>query len=258
MKLLQSIMLAEAIAQISSNEQYFNDRCYRDSPCNEKGTEGGNAEGCSVTDIAPFFKCKCKKFFSGTNCGTYNCPCENGGQCAECYADDVRSIFFSYFLKRLKCQTTPTCICKDPFQGNFCEQRITDKKFPYYGPWSSWDKASCDGFVGQQRTRYRYCTDGTQDRNPKCCKRGSIKNKWCKYEYDGEPLSETQTCGSGPFWSEWNAWNRACGPDNGGRNIWRNRKCVGGKAYLDEGCLDRNPGRRQTKRCPTPRKVGIN
>ena len=30
-------------------------------------------------------------------------------------------------------------------------------------------------------------------------------------EYDGEPVTETQKCGSGPFWSEWSAWNKACG-----------------------------------------------
>ncbi|CAG5100424.1 Oidioi.mRNA.OKI2018_I69.XSR.g16993.t1.cds [Oikopleura dioica] len=222
----------------------YSDRCYRDSPCNEKGTVGGNAEGCSSIDRAPFFKCKCKKYFSGTNCATFNCPCKNGGQCAQCYADE--------------CQTTPSCICKDPFQGKFCEKRIAEKKAPYYGPWSNWDKASCDGFTGQTRTRYRYCTDGTKQRSPTCCKRGSIKNKFCRMEYDGEPVTETQKCGSGPFWSEWSAWNRACVAENGGRNIWRNRKCIGGRAYVDEGCRDRNPGRRQTKRCPTPRKVGLN
>ena len=72
------------------NGANYSDRCYRDSPCNEKGTAGGNAEGCSSIDRAPFFKCKCKKYFSGTNCATFNCPCKNGGQCAQCYADDVR------------------------------------------------------------------------------------------------------------------------------------------------------------------------
>ena len=26
--------------------------CYRDSPCNEQGTDGGNKNGCSLTEVS--------------------------------------------------------------------------------------------------------------------------------------------------------------------------------------------------------------
>ena len=129
MKLLQSIMLTGAFAQSNSNEQYFNDRCYRDSPCNEKGTAGGNAEGCSVIETAPFFKCKCKNYFSGRNCGTYNCPCENGGQCAECYADDVWTNFCSLnFYTKLSARRHRLVYAKIRIKANFAKSALQTRR----------------------------------------------------------------------------------------------------------------------------------
>ena len=79
--------------------------CYRDSPCNEGGTDGGNANGCILTEEYPFFKCKCKENYDGWRCQWYNCPCQNGGNCLECQE-----------INGVACRDNPICTCRKGFK----------------------------------------------------------------------------------------------------------------------------------------------
>jgi hypothetical protein len=81
--------------------------CFRDSPCTEKGTDGGNKIGCTLTPLYPFFQCKCKPFYDGFRCQWYNCPCQNGGTCIECNEN--------------ACRDNPICTCKNGWEGPNCE-----------------------------------------------------------------------------------------------------------------------------------------
>lgn len=81
--------------------------CYRDSPCNEVGTQGGNDNGCALMELYPFYKCQCKEYWDGYRCQYYNCPCKNGGKCAKCLVPE--------------CKSSPVCICQPNWKGDLCE-----------------------------------------------------------------------------------------------------------------------------------------
>ena len=86
--------------------------CYRDSPCNELGTEGGNADGCSQVELYPFFKCKCKPLWDGYRCQWFNCPCQNGGECRPCINNRKNCI-----------DEKRKCSCPAGYTGRYCETK---------------------------------------------------------------------------------------------------------------------------------------
>ena len=107
---------------------------------------------------------------------------------------------------------------------------------------------SGEGYEGQTRYRQRYCTDGIEPKNPKCC---YGRPKFCKNKFI-EPETENGACGPTSYWSQWSDWKGKCSGKNEGRRISRSRRCVGGKAGVAAGCKNTVPMRRQTKRCGRP------
>ena len=90
--------------------------CYRDSPCNEIGTLGGNKDGCSQVELYPFFKCQCKPLWDGYRCQWFNCPCQNGGECRPCINNRKNCI-----------DDKRKCSCPAGYTGRYCETKKKDK-----------------------------------------------------------------------------------------------------------------------------------
>ncbi|CAG5113098.1 Oidioi.mRNA.OKI2018_I69.chr2.g7241.t1.cds [Oikopleura dioica] len=207
--------------------------CYRDSPCNEDGTDGGNADGCILTEEYPFFRCKCKQYYDGWRCQWYNCPCQNGGNCLECQE-----------INGVACRDNPVCTCQKGFKGKFCEIKIENFYPIAYGPWSEWSIPDCTGNDGKTSTRKRWCTDGSTFKNPKCCQG---RESFCKTTENTAEV-ETKICPVNAYWSKWSEWAGCTGQ----KYEVRRRKCVAGKAGVSPGCTG-TPQRKERRLCP---KIG--
>ncbi|CBY38507.1 unnamed protein product [Oikopleura dioica] len=204
--------------------------CYRDSPCNEGGTDGGNADGCILTEEYPFFKCKCKEYYDGWRCQWYNCPCQNGGNCLEC--QEVNGV---------ACRDNPICTCQKGFKGKMCETEIEGYYPIAFSDWSEWTITNCEGNDGKSSTRKRWCTDGSTVKNPKCCQG---RESFCK-KPENVPDVETKICPVTPYWSKWSEWSTCTGQ----KYEVRRRKCIAGQAGKSPGCDNPGPQRKDRRLC---------